>query len=92
MPAATMPAFKMFAFIMLANKMLHCNVSNLNASISNVGHGRPIEPMARISDRKFLRKVNYKDVIYFSDSHASSYNASNLNASRYYVSIVMLAN
>ena len=45
----------------------HYNVSNLNASHSNVGHGRPIEPMARISVRKFLGKVNYKDVIYFSD-------------------------
>jgi len=30
------------------------NVSNLNASHFNLGHGCPIEPMARISDRKFL--------------------------------------
>ena len=43
----------------------------IKPSHSNLGHGCPIEPMARISDRKFLGKVNYKDVIYFSDSHVN---------------------
>jgi len=48
-----------------ASANLPCD-HKLNASHSNLGHGCPIEPTTRISVRKFLGKVNYKDVIYFS--------------------------
>jgi len=42
------------------------NASKLNTSHYNLGHGCPIEPMARISVRKFLGQENYKDVIFLS--------------------------